>query len=73
MPTQAEFDAQVASINESITALTNAVAAEAEQVQAFIAAHPELDTSALATVKTNLDALSTSVTQIDPQEVPAAE
>jgi len=70
MPTQAEFDAQVASINESITALTNAVAAEAAQVQAFIDAHPDLDTSKLDTVKANLDALSTSVAQIDPQDVP---
>src|SRR6476469_7243498 len=36
MPTQAEFDAQVAGINDSITTLTAAVAAEAAQVQAFI-------------------------------------
>jgi|SRR6185369_17614438 len=71
MPTQAEFDAQVAGINDSITALTAAVAAEAAQVQAFIDAHPDLNTSALATIKSNLDALSTSVAQIDPQDVPA--
>ena len=71
MPTQADFDAQVAGINAKIDTLTTAVSDEAAQVQAFIAAHPDLDTSALQGVADRLDALSTSVAQIDPQDVPA--
>ena len=71
MPTQDDFDAQVAGINAKIDTLTTAVSDEAAQVQAFIAAHPDLDTSALQGVADRLDALSTSVAQIDPQDVPA--
>ena len=61
--TQAEFDAALADMQTSIDALTAnqaavaaAVTAEAQQIADFIAAHPAVDTSGLATVQANLAA-----------------
>lgn len=52
MATQAEFDIQVQALRDAVTA-------ETEQVAAWIAANPNLDTSALTTMVTNIQNIFT--------------
>lgn len=82
--TQEEFNVKIEAINTQVTAIgttldtvASDVAAEKQQVADFIAAHPDLDTSALDAVVTNLGAIkdrvastATDVTGIFPDPPP---
>ncbi len=62
MNTQADFDAAIAEVNDKLDAIGVDVAAEAEEIAAFIDAQPpEVDTSALAGVVDRLSALDDGI------------
>lgn len=76
MSAQEDFDAKITAANAAIDAVGVAVAAEAAQVAAFIAANPSVDTSALSGVVTRLEALDESVNTVfddNPTPPPPAE
>ncbi len=64
MSNQAEFDSQVANLNTKLDAVSSNVLAEKAEIEAFIAAHPDLDTSALEAVASRLDGIGVSVSDI---------
>lgn len=69
---QADFDAQVAAINDKLDALGVDVGAEADEIAAFIAAQPpEVDTTALAGVVDRLSALDDGIKGIFTPPAPA--
>lgn len=71
---QAEFDAQLNTINEKVTSIFSTVTAEAQQIAEFIANNPSVDTSALSGVAERLSQVESAVadiftpTAVNPQE-----
>lgn len=64
MGNQAQFDAQVATLNTKIDAVGEKVTSEAQQIRDFIAANPTVNTEALEGVAARLDNLGSSVAGI---------
>lgn len=71
MSNQAEFDAQIQRANAALDDIALAVAAEAQQVADFIAAHPSVNTSALEGVVARLTSAKDSIGTVF--EPPASE
>lgn len=63
---QATIDQLTAQIETAKATIVEKVAAESQQVKDFIAAHPELDTTALESAVAGLGSLSDSVSGIFP-------
>ena len=66
MANQETLDQLTAQIESAKATIVENVAAESQQVQDFIAAHPDLDTTALEAAVAGLNALGDSVAGIFP-------
>ncbi len=69
---QEKIDQLTAAVEEAKTTIVEKIAAESQQVQDFIASHPDLDTSALESAVAGLGSLSDSVSGIFPDAEPEA-
>lgn len=70
MPTQADIDNLTAAVEAAKTEITTKIAEESQQVQDFIAAHPDLDTSALESAVAGLGSIGASVDAIMADAAP---
>lgn len=74
MGTQDTLNQLATQVEEAKTTITTKIAEESQQVQDFIAAHPELDTAQLESAVAGLATLSDSVSGIFPDApVPTPE
>jgi hypothetical protein len=75
MATQEEFDEQIAAANVALDEIATAIAAETAQIEAYIAANPGVDTSALAGVVARLEGVNENISAVfePPAEAPPAE
>ena len=64
MANQAEFDEQITTANAALDDIQQKVTAEAQQVADFIAANPQIDTSALTGVVNRLQGVGASVENV---------
>lgn len=70
MKSQEEFDAQITEANTKLDDLSTAVTTETDQIKAFIAANPSVNTTGLDGVITRLEGVATSVGTIFEPAVP---
>lgn len=68
MATQADFDAEIQAVNDKLgdletdfSSISDAVKSEADEIAAFIAANPQVDTSALDGVQTRLTGVADNI------------
>lgn len=73
MATQEQLDALTAALEVAKTEIVTKVAEESQQVQDFIAAHPDLDTSALESAVSGLAGIGASVDAIMADAAPPVE
>lgn len=73
MATQEQINTLTAAVEAAKTEITTKIAEESQQVQDFIAAHPDLDTSALESAVAGLGAIGASVDAIMADAAPVEE
>jgi NADH/NAD ratio-sensing transcriptional regulator Rex len=66
MSTQADIDALTQQVNAATAEIVQKIEEESQQVQDFIASHPDIDTSALESAVAGLNSIAESVDNIMP-------